>query len=271
VTGDWRADEPSADRWAAGDEPDGRSAWDAGDQRASDAFSLPGARSGRAGGSADYDQPYGSQHGSGGTHQSGELEPLPEPAGQSADWHSAPVHSGDFADGRDGQGWDDGGYDSGHDGYPAADRRDGYAGSGPGWEPGGTDRDWPGAAGGDRPDRDQPGWAEPGYGHAGGYHQEQGYGPAAGSPQAQAGDYSLRGSHRGSVFSAGETPHGTFSAEETPYGASSAGATPYGQGYGRASHDMDFPSSPGYDEPADDGYGERAGYGQQPRHGHGPR
>jgi hypothetical protein len=238
VAGDWRADEPSADRWAAGDEPDRRPAWDAGDPLTSDAFSLHGAHSGgqdrydtRDG--QDYDEAYGSHQGSGGGYQPGELEPLPEPAGRGADWHSAPVPANGFAADRDGHGWDDGrGFDSGHDGYPAAEQRNGHARSGRDWEPDG--------AGGGWADRDQQGWAEPepGYRQNGDYQHGQGY--------DQADGYSLPGSHHSQDPGYGRAPH----EAEFP---------------DAAAYDL-----PGYDT-AEDGYGEWAGYGQQPRHGYGPR
>jgi hypothetical protein len=240
MAGDWRADEPSADRWAAGAEPGGGTVWDADSPLARDAFSLHGARSARAGEQdgydthrrqADYHEPYGSHQGAGSTYQSGALEPLPEPAGRTADWHSAPVPSGNgFAADRNGHGWDNGGgYDSGHDsghgGYLAADQPNGYAASGSGWEPGAAGDGWA--------DREQQGWAdpEPGYGRSSGYHPDQGYGdtgPVGGSHD-EPGSYALPGSHHG--------------------------------------HDPAY-NRPGYDA-TDDGYGERAGYGQQPRHGYG--
>lgn len=215
AAGDWRADEPSTDRWAASDEPEPRSSWAAGDALTSASFSLPGAGSAgpdrhRAPGHdqagsgwqdaapADYDQPYGGHHGSGGGYPA-DLEPLPEPAGRTSDWHSAPVPSGnDVTAGRDGYGWDhDTGYGSGHDGQPAADQHGGYAGSGAGWEPRGTDQDWPGAAGGAWADRDQQGWTDPGsgYGQSGGHHADHGYGPAGGF--GEPGGSSRPGSHRG--------------------------------------------------------------------------
>ena len=239
--GDWRADEPSTDRWAAGDAAED-------DPLSSDAFSLPGARARRTGGQPGYDdEPYGGGHrGSGGGYQPGELEPLPEPAGRAADWHSAAVPAdGGFAADQDGHRWDDngGGYDSGHNGYPAADPRDGYAGSGSAWEPAGADRDYPGGAGGDRADRGQPHWAdpEPGYGSANGYHQDQGYGQREPAGYGEPDGHAEAGPHRG---------------HEQDY-------------------DADFPHTGAFDLSAYDalgeGFGERAGNGQQPRHGYGPR
>lgn len=228
AAGDWRADEPSADRWAAEDEPAGRPAWDTGP--------------------AGY-EPYGGHRGSGGGYPASDLEPLPEPAGRAADWHSASAPSGDgLAAERDGQGWDDGaGY--GHDGYPDADQRNGYAGSGPDWEPRSAGQDWPGNRGSRWTDPGQQGWLDqrPGSGQAqaGGYHPDQEY--------EQAGGYGEPGSHTRS-----RSPH--------------RGQDP---GYGRASHDTASQNASAYELPAygtaDDGYSERAGYTQPPRRGYGSR
>ncbi|HEY3958369.1 MAG TPA: hypothetical protein VGM53_33815 [Streptosporangiaceae bacterium] len=275
AAGDWRADEPSADRWAASDDPGGRSSADTGDALTSDAFSPHDAHAAgrdryhsapapdraepgwQDAGPADYDEPYGGRQGSGGGYRHGELEPLPEPAGHGSEWHSAPVASGDdFAAGQDGHGWGNAaGY--GHDGYPDADRRGGYADSSQDWEPHGTGADWPDAQTGNWGDQGQPGWQvqEPAFGQNGGYHPDQGFGEPGGYHQDQ------RYGQPGGYGDQDHTRPGSHRGQDT--------------GHGPESHDTAPPGTAAYDLPAYDtagnGYGDQAGYDQPPRHGYGSR